>query len=69
MCSDIITVTNLKVLNIVAGYLDKHPSAKSVGGEYVYQDDEAQEDAIQMFAEICDVYAEEGEENGTEEDE
>lgn len=41
-----------ELLVLIAGYMEKHPSAKELGGEYVYQDDEAQEDAIELVANI-----------------
>ena len=41
-----------KLLTLIAGYMEKHPLAKELGGEYVYQDDEAQEDAIELVANI-----------------
>ncbi len=37
---------------LIAGYMEKHPLAKELGGEYVYQDDKAQEDAIELVANI-----------------
>ena len=41
-----------KLLMLIAGYMKKHPLAKELGGEYIYQDDEAQEDAIELVANI-----------------
>ena len=41
-----------KLLILIAGYTEKHPLAKELGGEYVYQDDKAQEDAIELVANI-----------------
>ena len=41
-----------KLLTLIAGYMEKHPLAKELGSEYIYQDDEAQEDAIELVANI-----------------
>jgi hypothetical protein len=41
-----------ELLLLIAGYMEKHPLAKELGGEYVYQDDKAQEDAIKLVADI-----------------
>ena len=38
---------------LIAGYVERHPLAEECGGEYVMQDDEAQEDAIQL---VCDIF-------------
>lgn len=43
------------ILEIVKKYTSKHPSMYEVGGEYVYQDDRAQEDAVEMMADIADI--------------
>ena len=37
-----------------AWYIEKHPYALTLGGEYIMQDDKAQEDAIQLVCEIFD---------------
>lgn len=39
---------------LIAGYMEKHPLAKELGDEYVYQDDKAQGDAIELVANIFD---------------
>lgn len=44
--------------DLVNGYFRKHELAKELGGEYIYQDDKAQVDAIQLVSDICDLYAE-----------
>lgn len=41
-----------ELLVLITGYMEKHPLAKELGGEYVYQDDKAQEDAIELVANI-----------------
>lgn len=37
----------------LAWYIEKHPYALTLGGEYIMQDDKAQEDAIQL---VCDIF-------------
>lgn len=44
--------------DLVNAYLKLHPLAKECGGEYIYQDDKAQVDAIQLVSDICDLYFE-----------
>lgn len=39
---------------LIAGYVEKHPHAEECGSEYIWQDDEAQVDAIQLVADIFD---------------
>lgn len=39
---------------LIAEYVEKHPSVKECGSEYIYQNDKAQEDAIQLVADIFD---------------
>lgn len=41
-----------KLLILISQYIDKHPMAKECGGEYIYQDDEAQVDAVELVANI-----------------
>ena len=36
-----------------AWYIEKHSYALTLGGEYIMQDDKAQEDAIQL---VCDIF-------------
>lgn len=43
-----------ELLALVADYVEKHPLAKELGGEYIYQSDKAQEDAIDLVANIFD---------------
>lgn len=39
---------------LIAGYVDRHPLVEEMGGAYIMQNDEAQEDAIQLVADIFD---------------
>lgn len=55
-CVDDITI-NKTILSIVNKYVNKHPIGKTIGAEYVAQDDEAQEDAQEMFEKIMEYYA------------
>ena len=41
-----------KIIQLVEEYSKKHELAKEVGAEYVWQDDEAQIDAIKLVGEI-----------------
>ena len=41
-----------ELLVLIAGYMEKHPLVKELGGEYIYQDGKAQEDAIELVANI-----------------
>jgi len=43
---------------LVEDYLKNHPLAKEIGGEYIYQNDQAQVDAIKLVSDICDLYFE-----------
>ncbi len=38
---------------IFAWYIEKHPSVVALGAEYIWQNDKAQEDAIQL---VCDIF-------------
>ncbi len=38
---------------LIAGYVERHPLVEKMGGEYIMQDDEAQEDALQL---VCDIF-------------
>lgn len=46
-----------KIAVLIDKYSDKHPLAKECGAEYIYQDDEAQEDAIKLTGDIFDMFA------------
>ena len=52
----------MKIMSLIDGYAQKHDLAKSCGSEYIYQNDEAQVDALRLVADIFDLYAEEEEE-------
>lgn len=43
-----------ELLALIADYIEKHPLAKELGGEYIYQSDKAQEDAIKLVSNIFD---------------
>lgn len=43
-----------ELLVLIADYIEKHPLAKELGGEYIYQNDKAQEDAINLVANFFD---------------
>jgi hypothetical protein len=43
-----------ELLVLLAGYMDKHPLVAECGSEYIYEDDEAQRDAIELVANIFD---------------
>lgn len=46
---------NEDIMNLIIEYINKHPLAAECGSEYIYQDDKAQVDAIQLVADICDA--------------
>lgn len=50
---------NGEIAALIDKYSDKHPLAKECGSEYIYQDDEAQEDAIKLTGDIFDMLAKE----------
>jgi hypothetical protein len=43
-----------EIKELIAGYAEKHPLAVKCGSEYVWQEDDAQVDAIQLVADIFD---------------
>jgi hypothetical protein len=47
----IFDVEEIKCL--IAGYMERHPLVEECGGEYIMQNDEAKEDAIQL---VCDIF-------------
>lgn len=53
---EMITVVSSSLLQLISEYADKHELATECGSEYIYQDDEAQEDAIKLVADIFDDY-------------
>lgn len=38
---------------LLCQYIEKHPDVTSLGAEYIWQSDKAQEDAIQL---VCDIF-------------
>lgn len=50
-----------KIMNLINKYSKKHELAKTYGSEYIYQNDDANIDAINLVAEIFDLYAAEEE--------
>lgn len=46
-----------RILHLVNIYVDRHNLRYGPGGEYVYQSDKAQEDALALVADIADVLA------------
>lgn len=48
----IFNIEEIKAL--IAGYVERHPLVEELGSEYIWQNDEAQEDAIQLVADIFD---------------
>lgn len=55
------------ILSLIDKYAKKHDLAKRVGAEYIWQDDEAQVDAIELVGKIFDLFAEEASEEEEEE--
>ena len=47
----IIDMEEVKAL--IAGYIERHPLAEKHGSEYILQNDDAQEDALQL---VCDIF-------------
>lgn len=48
---------NEKILTLIEKYASKHDLAKECGGEYIYQSDSAQVDAIELVSDIFDLYS------------
>lgn len=44
------------IADLLNAYFELHPFAKEVGGEYIYQDDKAQTDAIELVSNICELF-------------
>lgn len=38
---------------LIAGYTERHPLVEECGGEYIWQNDDARTDAIQL---VCDIF-------------
>lgn len=49
-------VSSSSLLQLISEYADKHELTTECGSEYVYQDDEAQIDALELVADIFDGY-------------
>lgn len=71
MCLDGITAwlkeetdMDKKIMELIEAYSEEYPLAEECGGEYIYQSDEAQIDAIELVAGIFDLYVEEMKSNG-----
>ena len=64
---DVCRKTTQKIMDEIEIYAEKHDSAKSIGSEYIWQDDEAQVDAIELVGKIFDLFTEEVVEEGEEE--
>ena len=43
-----------EIMVLLASYIEKHPKALSLGGEYIMLNDKAQEDAIRLVRDIFD---------------
>lgn len=41
-----------ELLLLIANYMEKHELVIELGGEYIYQNDKAQQDAIKLVADI-----------------
>jgi len=52
-----------KIMNLIEKYANKHELAKECGSEYIYQSDRAQIDALELVANIFDLFVEEGVKN------
>jgi hypothetical protein len=49
-------IDNEELLALLVDFIEKHPLAKELGGEYIYQNDKAQEDAIKLVADIFENF-------------
>lgn len=47
----------LEICDIISNFMTKHPAAPRCGAEYIYQSDEAYEDAVKMTTDIMNVFA------------
>lgn len=47
----------LEICDIISNFMAKHPAASTCGAEYIYQNDEAYENAVKMTADIMNVFA------------
>lgn len=53
-----------KICELVSDYCDKHPNAPRCGAECVWQNDSTRDDAIELVADIMDVFARDYKEMG-----
>lgn len=44
-----------EIVDRIKEFIGKHPLLEEVGGEYIYQDDKATEDTIELVADISDI--------------
>lgn len=42
-----------EMMALLARFIESHPLVVDRGGEYIMQDDEAQDDAVQL---VCDIF-------------
>lgn len=42
-----------EIMVLLAGFIEKHPTVVECGGEYIMQDDKAQEDALEL---VCNIF-------------
>ena len=54
---DVCRKTVQSIMDEIGEYANMHELAKSLGAEYIYQDDEAQVDAIELVGKIFDIFA------------
>lgn len=48
-----IVHSSTAIQDAIDAYIDKHPTATICGSEYIMQDDEAQEDALEL---VCNIF-------------
>lgn len=46
-----------QIMDYIDAFAEKHELAKEAGADYIYQNDEASADALDLVANIFDVYA------------
>jgi hypothetical protein len=45
-----------QILQRVQQYMNKHPMATTCGGEYIFQNDQAQFDALDLVSDLGEIY-------------
>lgn len=50
-----------EIMNLIMKYGDEHELALECGSEYIYQNDKARDDALELVCDIFDVIVKEGE--------